>query len=207
MTDFPAAFDGPWHSLSDDITALLGERLHDFGLIERPRQRVKAARVRDLAFYPGQLLCDIHIATLAKPDAWLSCLYGETGLRALTGESEVIHRLNRAHKPDLSDTALQEEYLKFFCRFVHGQEGPFELITSGGQVEGPAPAPPRFDEDKKIWSATVLYGTALFAADFTVSTSGNVTMEDDVPLAEDIRRNPDVIHDGALRRLRPSEET
>ncbi len=204
--EFPAATDGDWMVLSDDTVTLLAERLYDFGALDRKR-KVKSVRATKLPFYEDQLLCDVATTARRQPDEWLSCLYGPDGVRPLTGRSEVIHALNGKVEPDLGAPTVQDAYLRFFCRFVHGQEGPFEIVTDTAQFTTEDDEidvePPVFDAEDALWSAFVLYGGALFKATFTVEADGHVRMEDDTPISQNVVRVPDVQFDGAVRRLRP----
>ncbi|WP_424975910.1 hypothetical protein [Dinoroseobacter sp. S124A] len=206
MTDssFPAALDGDWHDISDETARLLTERIYDFGVLSRKR-RVRRMRAMALPFFAEHILCDMETTQMGQATEWVSCLYGSDGARALTGDSAVIHGINGREDPNLADPALEMAYLQFFCRFVHGDEGPFEIVTGPEQVAGNVAAkiaPPRKDAETGLWSASVLYGGTLFEAAFKIETNGQVNMESDTPVAEDVGRVPDVIFDKAARRLR-----
>lgn len=184
---------------------MLTERLQDFGVIKASIDRVQGIRAQRLPFYKDHILCDVALDRMPRSRIWLSCLYGPDGVHALTGASVVIHGLNRQLKPDLSDPDIQAAYLRLFCRFVHGQEGPFEIISGSGIVKDHATAAPSYDDEDKLWSASVLYGGALFDAKLRVQDDGHVKMEDDTPVAEVMRRAPEMIYDGAIRKKRPQE--
>lgn len=209
MTDssFPAAFDGDWSDIPEETSRLLFERMYDFGILPR-RRKLGRLRAMPLPFFADHVLCDVETIVREQDREWVSCLYGPDGARALTGDSAVIHALNNRADPSLADLSHEEAYLRFFCRFVHGDEGPFEIVTRPEQVLGDVPteiSDPRKDPESGLWSASVLYGGVLFAAEFKVNANGQVKMESDTPLVEDVRRVPDVVYDEAARRLRTEE--
>ncbi len=121
----------------------------------------------------------------------------------LDGSSAPIHDANEADPITVSElNAL--EYLRFFCYFVHGDEGPF-LIVEGIDhpaldqsklddatrkvIEGairPAAFEGKTEEGNLEASAMVLYGNALFSARFSMSQNGMIEMIDDEPVAADL---------------------
>lgn len=120
-------------------------------------------------------------------------------LYRLNGTSPPIHEVNRIVPLSL-DAATALGYLKFFCFFVRGEEGPFYLFESlddplvprdvGGEVHnllGNAASPTSFDGHEDDggyrYSAVVWYSTALFAANFKVHPTGMVEMLGDDPIA------------------------
>jgi hypothetical protein len=114
-----------------------------------------------------------------------------------------IHEANEAGPIKVTEeNAL--DYLRFFCFFVHGDEGPFLIIediddkafnhdemndTIRGIIEGsvlPASYEGTNDAGELQTNGIVLYGDALFSARFSVSESGMIEMVDDDPIAADI---------------------
>lgn len=121
----------------------------------------------------------------------------------LDGSSAPIHDANEADSIKIGeDTAL--DYLRFFCYFVHGDEGPFLIVedidhpafdhdrleASVRKVIEDAVRPAVFEgrtaEGALEASAMVLYGSALFAARFSMTESGMIEMIDDEPVAGDL---------------------
>lgn len=121
----------------------------------------------------------------------------------LDGSSAPIHDANEADPIALSEaTAL--EYLKFFCYFVHGDEGPFLIVED---INHPAIDKTKLDDaTRKVIedairpaafegktaegafeaSAMVLYGNALFSARFSMTANGMIEMTDDEAVAADL---------------------
>ena len=121
----------------------------------------------------------------------------------LDGTSAPIHEANEAGPIKVTgDTAL--EYLRFFCFFVHGEDGPFLILesvedeaidqarlddTTRGIIEGavlPASYEGEGEEGGHLANAVVLYGDALFSARFSMSEDGMIEMIDDDPIAADL---------------------
>lgn len=121
----------------------------------------------------------------------------------LDGSSAPIHDANEADPIKVTE-ANTLDYLRFFCYFVHGDEGPFLIVEN---IDHPA-----LDKDKlepgtrKVIedairpaafegktaagayeaSAMVLYGNALFSARFSMTENGMIEMIDDEPVAADL---------------------
>ena len=199
--------DENWRNPAPDTTALLTERLFDFQVMPR-RRNITGIRLAPLPYYPDHVLCDIRTEFPGEPVEWICCLYGRDGFRKLDGNSGVIHDLNAEVSPDLSDTDVQHAYLKFFCFFVHGDEGPFEIISSADDLKGDVDLPvnpPALDTETGLWTANVLYGTTFFEAQFKIEGDGHIRMESDTPIRQGVSRNPSLIFDGAVRRLRDED--
>lgn len=121
----------------------------------------------------------------------------------LDGTSAPIHDANEADPIKVTeDNCL--EYLRFFCYFVHGDEGPFLIVED---IDHPALDRSKLEagtrkviedalrvaafegqtEDGHFeTSAMVLYGNALFSARFSMSENGMIEMIDDEPVAADL---------------------
>lgn len=212
MDDFPLAppLEGDWVTMDDDTSALLGARLVDFEAVPRS-QTIGAIRVLPCPCYAEYVLCDAVLGKPGPDQAMMSFLYGRDGVWRLTGNSEVIHMANANHAPDLSTPALQAFYLRFFCFFVHGAEGPFEIVSDSdslvpGDFEASAVQPPKKDEETGYWATTVLYGRSLFRAEFEIEDGGQVRMENDDVIAEEVTRRPELVFEDALRRLRQEDK-
>ncbi len=166
--------------------------------IEHWPSRVRAMRP---GFYPGWVLVEVQ-ARLADASMGLcNFLYGPLGQMLVDGTSAPIHALNAHGVLAIQDDAAAADYLRFFCSAVHGDDGRFQIIEhldalaylagvdGGVQPGGPAdglgiePLDIRRDGDKYLASATVLYGTELFEAQFSVGLDGLIEMVDDTALA------------------------
>lgn len=115
-------------------------------------------------------------------------------LYRLDGTSPPIHTMN-AKKPPTLDEKNVLNYIKFFCYFVRGEEGPFAILESAQDSIFPEDAPedmllqlPRstqlLKQDEKGFhcEALIWYAENLFLANFLVRENGMVEMIDDEPL-------------------------
>lgn len=206
--DLAPPISGDWHNLSGDLSDILVQRMREYAVIDQ-NERVTAVRVTPALFRPGTVLCDLQTEGRKGPPVLRSALYGPAGALPLNGSSHLIHRANAKQGIDLSDVTRQSQYLRFFCMFVRGSNGPFEIVEQAAQVQGPdnldtLVQPPARVGDKDgatlaIWQATVLYGNTLFRATFDLAAGGRVEMEDDTPLCGDVTRRPDLTFDGTGR--------
>ncbi len=121
----------------------------------------------------------------------------------LDGSSAPIHDANEADPITITEPKVLE-YLKFFCYFVHGDEGPFLIVEDINHpaldtskiddatrkvIEDalrPAAFEGKTDDGHFEASAMVLYGNALFSARFSLSPNGMIEMIDDEPIAADL---------------------
>jgi hypothetical protein len=154
-------------------------------------------------FYKSVALVQIHDSTWppGKGVFWFLAKQGKMFL--LDGSSAPIHDANEAD-PILVTEDNCLEYLRFFCFFVHGDEGPFFVIEG---LDHPALDSEKMDDSMRKTieaallpvtyegraedgnletTAMVLYGNALFSARFAMSPSGMIEMTDDEPIAADL---------------------
>lgn len=112
----------------------------------------------------------------------------------IDGSSAYIHELNQTtNRLDLSTDEKRRDYLCFFTDAIGGQEGAFKIVeaidiadiafTPLREIERPATA-----DGAPAWryEATVMYGNALFRAEFDLSPSGRVQMPVDNAIASDL---------------------
>ncbi len=118
---------------------------------------VTGVRRRDMLCYPGWQLYEfqIDLKRLASrsdlsggfESAHVYALIGKVNpeARILNGQSPVIHNLNNLYTSGSNGqstssplTLLSDdqylEYLKFFCTFVAGEEGPFMIVEEGSDI-------------------------------------------------------------------------
>jgi len=145
---------------------------------------------------------DASLARLVDPTWGNIAIYYivlDGDLYRLNGTSLPIHDVNLRTRLQLTPANVVE-YLKFFCFFVRGDEGPFYLLED---TDHPIldfvldePTQTLFDDLARAvacegpnehgaftCAATVFYGPALFQATFSVARTGMVEMLDDAPAA------------------------
>ncbi len=133
------------------------------------------------------------------------CLYYLTdkgNLYRLNGTSPNIHDVNAKAPIKVTEENVMD-YLRFFCFFVRGEEGPFLIAET---MEDPY-MPPELDDKTRtvientihpatykglneqghfLCDAVVFYSNALFEANFAIQPSGMIEMLDDEPIAVDL---------------------
>jgi hypothetical protein len=120
----------------------------------------------------------------------------------LNGTSPPIHEVNAKAPVRITEQNVLE-YLRFFCFFVRGEEGPFLIAESmddpyiptnldpktrtviEGTVRG-ASYEGRNEQGHFMCDAVVFYSNALFIANFAVQPSGMIEMLNDEPIAADL---------------------
>lgn len=158
---------------------------------------------RTLPFYESVALIRVKDPGWAdNPNLNIYYLTDQGNLFRLNGTSPPIHEVNAKAPIKLNEENILE-YLRFFCFFVRGEEGPFYIAES---MEDPN-MPKEMDDDTRtviegtvreaefegvndqghsLCNAVVFYSNALFIANFSVQPSGMIEMLDDEPIAADL---------------------
>lgn len=151
-------------------------------------ERVVLIRVTDPGWTPKKLR--IYYLTL------------DGNLYRLNGTSPPIHEVNAAAPVQINESNIIE-YLRFFCFFVRGEEGPFLIAEdmknpdmpqdmdaqTRAVVEGtirPASFEGKNEQGFFLCDGVVFYSNALFIANFAVQPGGMIEMLDDEPIAADL---------------------
>jgi ankyrin repeat protein len=164
------------------------------------------------SFYPETVtLLRAARTGAAAGEERLYCLLLEGRPFPLTGQSLPIHLVNEDDRlvlpPD--DHGRVADYVRFFCFFVRGEDGPFLVFEDVDQ----SGFPPNLPEDEAEllrgitsfpWAAydpeedtfyvmtNMIYGMAGFTCDLEVKPTGLVHMNGDAPLTHDLSSRPDV---------------
>lgn len=149
----------------------------------------------NLSFYPEHIrllrLCYSGWTSLPK----LYYLEDQGNLFRLNGASPPIHEVNAKAPIKLCEENVLA-YLRFFCFFVRGDEGPYFIFESLADAYIPEISnederirlekhayPSRFngtDEEGNFHATSMIwYGNAIYAAKFKVQPTGTIDMEDD----------------------------
>jgi len=163
---------------------------------------------RMLPFYDTVALVRVNDPNWVKKNLNIYYLTDQGNLFRLNGTSPPIHEVNAKAPVKISqDNVL--EYLRFFCFFVRGEEGPFYIAesmddpnmpkemddTSRSVIEGtirPASFEGLNEQGHYLCDAVVFYSNALFIANFAVQPTGMIEMLDDEPIAADLPVKVDV---------------
>jgi hypothetical protein len=174
------------HQTSEDTTEIHWRQLSFY-------KQVALVRLRDPNWDPSHL-----------------CIYYLTNkgeLTRLDGTSPPIHQTNAEAPIKLNEDNVLD-YLRFFCFFVRGEEGPFlvsETMDTYGlpemneatskAVQGVLRAATfegHNEEGHYMCDAIVFYSNALFLANFAIQQSGMIEMLEDDPLVQDLNVKVDM---------------
>ncbi len=157
---------------------------------------------RALPFYDNVALIRLKDRSWGKPKLAIYYLTDQGNLFRLNGTSPPIHEVNAKAPIKITEENVLE-YLRFFCFFVRGEEGPFLIAETmddpyipknidpktkaviEGTVRG-ATYEGRNEQGYFMCDAVVYYSNALFIANFAVQPSGMIEMLDDEPIAADL---------------------
>lgn len=157
---------------------------------------------RMLPFYEQVALIRVIDPNWTNPKLNLYYLTYEGKLFRLNGTSPPIHEVNAKAPIKVTEENVLD-YLRFFCFFVRGEEGPFYVAesmedpnmptemddTNRSVIEGtvrPATFEGVNDQGHYLCEAVVFYSNALFTANFSVQPTGMIEMLDDEPIAADL---------------------
>ena len=129
-------------------------------------------------------------------------------LTRLDGTSPPIHMMNAEAPIKVTEDNVLD-YLRFFCFFVRGEEGPFLISetmdtyglpqnldeTTRKAIAGvlrPATYEGKNDDGYFMCDAIVYYSNALFLSNFAIQPSGMIEMLEDDPLLTDLPTRVDM---------------
>lgn len=156
---------------------------------------------RPLSFYKKVALIKVEEKSWGPSvDALYFLGFGGNFYR-LNGMSTPIHEINHTAKIFIDETNVLD-YLRFFCFFVHGDQGPFLIVEEANSLKLPSSVraevkdlindsvqPATFigmtPDGKFDCQGMVYYGTSLFSAQFHVYPNGLIEMVDDEPIVQD----------------------
>lgn len=195
--------------LDNNWTAVTGEELSGFLDQVNPiggKHRVSAATTkveyRMLPFYDNVAMIRVKDPAWTPSNLYIYYLTDQGNLYWLNGTSPPIHEVNAKAPIKVTDDNVLE-YLRFFCFFVRGEEGPFLIAESMDDpyipkqvdertksvIEGtvrPASYEGKNEKGFFLCDAVVFYSNALFIANFAVQPGGMIEMLDDQPIAADL---------------------
>lgn len=157
---------------------------------------------RMLPFYDSVALIRVKDPNWVDKKLTIYYLTDQGNLFRLNGTSPPIHEVNAKAPIKVTEENVLE-YLRFFCFFVRGEEGPFYISESMDDanmpqemddqtrlvIEGtirPASFEGMNDQGHYLCDAVVFYANALFIANFAIQPTGMIEMLDDEPIAADL---------------------
>lgn len=205
--------DSNWNEVTGEEKAGFLSQVGTVDQTLEPSVETATVEWRSVPWYDSVALIRIRDENFMPKDLTLYYLTDQGTLYRLNGTSPPIHDINaKAPIKITEDNVL--DYLRFFCFFVRGDEGPFlisedlsdpnlpEMDDKMKAVIGGAIRPASFEgmNDQGHWlcDGVVFYSNALFIANFAVHPTGMIEMMDDEPIAADLtsRVNRPVALDG-----------
>lgn len=188
------------------------------GQAELRKGGVRTAGSFDVLLGPGVIWCvDGHSGMIHVINAGLkSPVEGDHGDHDASDDEGPPPREGVPLAP-LEPQRTGPDYLRFFCHAVRGDQGAFRVVETAddlaacGVFADIAPLVPRLKPLRMAWKstrqraltaeATLLYGGALFSAEFEIDARGMVNMVNDSVIATDIA--PVEVTQKWLRNLKP----
>lgn len=157
---------------------------------------------RTLPFYETVALIRVRDPNWVSKKLNIYYLTDQGNLFRLNGTSPPIHEVNAKAPIKINENNILE-YLRFFCFFVRGEEGPFYIAESMEDPNMPVGMdeatrsviensirPATFEgvneQGHYLCDAAVFYSNAMFNANFAVQPTGMIEMLDDEPVVADL---------------------
>ena len=194
--------DNNWNPVEGEELAGFLEQINPIDDKHRVTADTTKVEWRMLPFYDSVALVRVSDPNWVNKKLRIYYLTDQGNLFRLNGTSPPIHEVNAKAPIKVTDANVLE-YLRFFCFFVRGEEGPFYIAesmedsnmpkemdeTTRAVIEGtirPASYEGKNDQGHWLCDAVVFYSNALFIANFAVQPSGMIEMIDDEPIAADL---------------------
>jgi len=194
--------DNNWNAVQGEELAGFLEQINPIDGKYRVSAESTQVFWRMLPFYDQVALIRVKDPNWTNPNLNVYYLTDQGNLFRLNGTSPPIHEVN-AKAPIKVNEENVLEYLRFFCFFVRGEEGPFYVAesmedtnmptemddTTRSVIEGtirPATFEGLNEQGHYLCDAVVFYSNALFIANFAVQPTGMIEMLDDEPIAADL---------------------
>lgn len=194
--------DNNWVPVEGEELAGFLEQVNPIGGKYKVSAATTKVEYRMLPFYDQVAMIRVKDPAWTPSNLYIYYLTDQGNLYWLNGTSPPIHEINSKAPVKITDDNVLE-YLRFFCFFVRGEEGPFLIaetmedpyIPQGlddrtrSVVEGTVRAASYEGKNEKgffLCDAVVFYSNALFIANFAVQPTGMIEMLDDQPIAADL---------------------
>lgn len=194
--------DDNWNLVQGEELAGFLEQINPIDGKYRVSAETTRVEWRMLPFYDTVALIRVKDPNWVNQNLNIYYLTDQGNLFRLNGTSPPIHEVNAKAPIKVTEENVLE-YLRFFCFFVRGEEGPFYIAesmedtnmpkdmddTTRSVVEGTvreATYEGKNDQGHLLCDAVVFYSNALFIANFAVQPTGMIEMLDDEPIAADL---------------------
>jgi hypothetical protein len=194
--------DDRWKSVQGEELVGFLEQINPIGDKYRVNPETTQVGYCKLPFYEHVALIRVKDPAWTPKNLFIYYLTDQGNLYWLNGTSPPIHEVN-AKAPIRVTEENVLDYLRFFCFFVRGEEGPFLISESSDDpylpkdvddktrmvIENtvrPASFEGKNEQGHFLCDAVVYYSNALFIANFAVQPGGMIEMLDDEPIAADL---------------------
>jgi len=194
--------DNNWNAVEGEELAGFLEQINPIDGKYHVKAESTQVEWRMLPFYDQVALIRVKDPNWTNPKLNIYYLTDQGNLFRLNGTSPPIHEVNAKAPIKVTEENVLE-YLRFFCFFVRGEEGPFYVAesmedsnmptemdeTTRSVIEGtirPATFEGVNEQGHYLCDAVVFYSNALFIANFAVQPTGMIEMLDDEPIAADL---------------------
>ncbi|MGH1378612.1 MAG: hypothetical protein ACRBB3_07295 [Alphaproteobacteria bacterium] len=199
--------DDNWNAVEGDELAGFLDQINPIDGKYRTSPNSTQVAWRTLPFYDSVALIRVQDPNWVNKKMTIYYLTDQGNLFRLNGTSPPIHEVNSKAPIKINEDNVLD-YLRFFCFFVRGDEGPFYVsedmsdanlpqdmdATTQSVIEGtirPASYEGMNDQGYFLCDAVVFYSNALFIANFSVQPSGMIEMLNDEPIAGDLTSKVD----------------
>ncbi|PCJ01970.1 MAG: hypothetical protein COB14_02870 [Alphaproteobacteria bacterium] len=194
--------DNDWNAVEGEELAGFLDQINPIDGKYRTSPNSTQVAWRTLPFYESVALIRVQDPNWVNKKMTIYYLTDQGNLFRLNGTSPPIHEVNSKAPVKINEDNVLE-YLRFFCFFVRGDEGPFYVAedmsdanlpqdmdaTTKSVIEGtirPASFEGMNDQGHFLCDAVVFYSNALFIANFSVQPGGMIEMLNDEPIAGDL---------------------
>lgn len=194
--------DNNWNPVQGEELAGFLEEINPVDGKHKVSPQTTLASWRPLPFYDSVVLVRVQDPNWVNKRLNVYYLVDQGKLSRLNGTSPPIHEVNAKAPVRINDSNVLE-YLRFFCFFVRGEEGPFLIAESMDDpyipkegdaqtrsvIEGsirPASYEGKNEKGFFLCDAVVFYSNALFIANFAIQPGGMIEMLNDEPIAADL---------------------
>ncbi len=200
--------DNNWNAVTGEELAGFLEQVNPVDGKYKTNPQSTEVAWRQLPFYDRVVLVRVRDPGWAPANLNIYYLTVDGNLYRLNGTSPPIHEVNQIAPVKITEENVLE-YLRFFCFFVRGEEGPFLIAED---INNPD-LPPNMDPQTRsviegtireasyegkneqgffLCDGVVFYSNALFIANFAIQPTGMIEMLDDEPIAADLPVKVDV---------------
>ncbi len=200
--------DNNWNPVTGEELAGFLEQINPVDGRLRAAPGTTQVSWRPLPFYDQVVLIRVRDSAWTPRSINIYYLTMQGNLYRLNGTSPPIHEVNAQAPIKITEENVLE-YLRFFCFFVRGEEGPFLIAESMDDpdipknmdaqtravMEGvlrPSTYEGRNEKGEFLCDGVVFYSNALFLANFSVQPGGMIEMLNDEPVAGDLPIRVDV---------------